>query len=77
MLFRSEITIKYQAFDDKPADAARVLWITGAKAKPQVTLNGKEATLKSWKDGWLVALAGEFPKDDEIKPKQFDKQGDR
>ena len=31
-----------------------------------MTLNGKEALLKPWKDGWLVALTGAFPKDDEI-----------
>jgi hypothetical protein len=65
------IAIKYHAFDGKPADAARVLWITGAKTQPHVTLNGNEAALKPWKNGWLVSLSGGFPKDDEIKPAQF------
>lgn len=67
-----EIDIKYHAFggeyapkEDDPAPA-RVLLISGTQGKPQVTLNGKQAALKPWKDGWLVALTGTFPKDDEI-----------
>jgi hypothetical protein len=65
------IDIKYHAFGGEyapkdPAEAATVLFITGAKGKPQVTLNGTEALLKPWQDGWLVALTGAFPKDDEI-----------
>jgi hypothetical protein len=67
-----EIDIKYHAFggdyapkEDDPAPA-RVLFIRGANGKPQVTLNGKPAALKPWKDGWLVALTGTFPEDDEI-----------
>jgi hypothetical protein len=67
-----EIDIKYHAFGGEYAPQendptpARVLFITGAKGKPQVTLNGKAAALKPWKDGWLVSLTGNFPKDDEI-----------
>jgi len=45
---------------------ARVLFVTGTKGKPQVSLNGKDAALKPWKDGWLVALAGSFPAADEL-----------
>ena len=68
-----EIDIRYQAFGGDyapkdPAKAATVLFITGTKGKPQVTLNAKDVTgsLKSWKEGWLVALTGSFPKDEEI-----------
>jgi hypothetical protein len=66
------IDIKYHAFGGEyapkaPAEAATVLFITGAKGKPQVTLNGNEALLKPWKDGWLIPLSGEFPKDDQIE----------
>jgi hypothetical protein len=75
-----EIDIKYHAFggeyapkENDPAPA-RVLFITGAKSKPQVTLNGKGAALKPWKDGWLVALAGAFPQDDEIAARLGDAQ---
>lgn len=65
-----EIDILYHAFGGEyapkePAEAATVLFITGMKAKPLVTLNGKEAELKPWQqdgvEGWLVALAGTFP----------------
>jgi hypothetical protein len=67
-----EIDIKYHAFGDKyapkdPAAAATVLLITGTKGKPAVTLNGKEAALKAWKDGWLLSLTGAFLKDEEIE----------
>jgi len=66
-----EIDITYHAFGDKyapkdPAAAATVLLITGTKGKPAVTLNGKEAALKAWKDGWLLSLTGAFLKDEEI-----------
>ena len=67
-----EIAIKYHAFGgnylpkDQAQAPATVLLITGAKQKPQVTFNGKEALLKPWKDGWLVSMTGEFPKDEEI-----------
>lgn len=53
--------------------AATLLLITGAKAKPQVTLNVKDVTeaLKAWKqngqDGWLVSLTGALPADDVIQ----------
>ncbi len=73
-----EIDIKYHAFggdylpkENDPAPAT-VLFISGTKAKPQVTLNGNDATatLKPWKkgeaDGWLVALNGAFPPDAQI-----------
>jgi hypothetical protein len=67
-----EIDIRYQPFAGvylpKPDEAApaTVLYITGAGNRPEVRLNGKPATLKPWKKGWLVALAGAFPKDDEL-----------
>jgi hypothetical protein len=72
-----EVEIKYHAFggDYAPKDkseAATVLFISGAKEKPQVTLNGKDITgaLKAWKqdgaDGWLLPLCETFPKDEEI-----------
>lgn len=68
-----EIDIKYHAFGgdyapkEKDPAPARVLFITGTKGKPSVTLNGKDAALKPWQDGWLVALAGTFPSDEELK----------
>ncbi|OPZ88214.1 MAG: hypothetical protein BWY76_00058 [bacterium ADurb.Bin429] len=72
-----EIDITYHAFGDKylpkpDVPVASVLFITGAKAKPRVTLNGKDVTnaLKAWKQdaasGWLVSLTGTFPTDEEI-----------
>jgi hypothetical protein len=66
-----EIDIKYQAFGGEyapkdPAKAATVLLITGTKGKPQVSLNGKEAPLKPWKDGWLVSLTGAMPKQEDL-----------
>ena len=66
------IDIKYHAFGGEYAPKkkdpapARVLLITGTKGKPQVTLNGKEAALKPWQAGWLVALAESFPPDQEL-----------
>jgi hypothetical protein len=48
------------------------LFITGAKGKPQVTLNGQDVSgsLKVWKqgevDGWLVSLTGTMPNDEEL-----------
>lgn len=73
-----EIDIKYHAFggDYLPKEEnvalASLLFITGNRGKPQVTLNGKDVTaaIKRWKqdgaDGWLVSLTGAFPKDEEI-----------
>jgi hypothetical protein len=71
------IDLKYHAFggDYLPKEkgtAATVLFITGAKAKPQVTLNDKDVTgtLKAWTQdgatGWLVSLTGTFPTDEVI-----------
>ena len=54
------------------ANRATCLFITGAKSKPQVTLNGKDVTgaIKPWKqagaDGWLVSLTGTFPADEQL-----------
>jgi hypothetical protein len=72
-----EIDIKYHAFGGKYGPevkdtSATLLFVTGAKGKPQVTLNGREVTaaLKPWKqgdeDGWLVSLTGTLPKDEDI-----------
>jgi len=73
-----EIDITYHAFGgdylpkEKDPAPATMLFITGAKGKPQVKLNGKDVTgvLKSWKqggtDGWLVPLTGAFLPDDQI-----------
>jgi hypothetical protein len=66
-----EIDIKYHAFGGDyapkdPTEAATVLLITGAKGKPQVSLNGKAATLKPWEGGWLVSLTGERLNDAEL-----------
>ena len=58
-----EIAIRYHDFGEPKA---RVLFVTGTKGKPQVTMNGKDSTIKPWKDGWLVSLTGLFPKDEEI-----------
>lgn len=72
------IDIKYHAFSgdylpkEKDAVPASCLFITGAKGKPQVTLNGQDVTgsLKAWKQdgvaGWLVSLTGAFPKNELI-----------
>jgi hypothetical protein len=66
-----EIDLRYHAFGGdyapkNPAEAATVLFITGVKGKPAVTLNGKDALLKPWQDGWLVALTGTFPPEAEM-----------
>jgi hypothetical protein len=72
-----EIDILYHPFGGgyapkEKSEAATVLFIAGAKAKPQVTLNGADvsAALKTWKqdgaDGWLVSLTGTFPTDEQI-----------
>jgi hypothetical protein len=73
-----QIDIKYQAYgapyapEEKDPAPARVLFITGAKGKPQVTLNGQDVSgsLKVWKqgevDGWLVSLTGTMPNDEEL-----------
>jgi hypothetical protein len=51
---------------------ARVAFITGTKAKPRVTVNGRDAggDVKAWKhegvDGWLLPLAGPLPPEAEI-----------
>jgi hypothetical protein len=66
-----EIDITYHAFGDpycKEAEGvmASVLFVTGAKTKPHVRLNGKDLTpvLKPWdqngKSGWLVPLTETF-----------------
>jgi hypothetical protein len=73
-----EIDLSYHPFggDYRPAEKdvplASVLFVTGAKTRPKVTLNDSDVTaaLKAWKqdgaDGWLVPLVGTFPKDEEI-----------
>jgi hypothetical protein len=66
-----EIEIRHHAFGGKsaprdPAEAATVLFITGARGKPQVSLNGKDAELRPWKDGWLLPLGGAVPADAEL-----------
>ncbi|OPZ29104.1 MAG: hypothetical protein BWZ02_01084 [Lentisphaerae bacterium ADurb.BinA184] len=72
-----EIGIRYHAFGGAYApkdtvEAATVLFITGTKAKPQVTLNGQDVTaaLKPWTQdgdsGWLVPLAGTPLPDDQL-----------
>lgn len=74
-----EIDIKYTPFGDpqrseaeKKHPLASLLFVSGTKEKPKVTLNEKEITgeLKAWKqegvEGWLVPLGQGFPKDDEI-----------
>jgi hypothetical protein len=72
------VDLKYCAFageylpPDKHALLASLLFITGTKGQPQVTLNGQDVTgkLKTWKqdgaEGWLVSLTGSFPSDQEI-----------
>ena len=73
-----EIDIAYHAFGDPYRAGAEgvmasLLFITGARDRPRVTLNGNEVTaaLKPWKqgdaDGWLVSLAGAFPGDEQIR----------
>ena len=73
-----QIGIRYHAFGgeylpkEKDPVPATLLFVTGAKGKPQVTLNQRDVTaaLKPWKqddaDGWLIPLSGTFPKDEEI-----------
>jgi len=73
-----EIDIVYQAFGGEylPKEgeppAARVLFVSGAKAQPRVTFNGKDVStkLKAWKQGeaagWLVPLGDSLPPDAEI-----------
>ncbi len=64
-----EIDLLYHAFGGEylPKEreaAATLLFVSGARAKPRVTLNGQDVTasLKPWKqdgvDGWLVPMAG-------------------
>ena len=74
-----EIDIKYHAFGgnylpkEKDPAPATILFISGAKGKPKVTLNDKDVSvsLKPWKkgsaEGWLVALGEGFPKDEELE----------
>lgn len=73
-----QIDIKYHPFGDeylpKPGSLppATVLFVSGAKSKPQVMLNDKDVTnsLKTWKhdgrDGWLVPLTTTRPDDAQI-----------
>jgi hypothetical protein len=72
-----EIDVKYHAFGGdhapkEPGEAATVLFVTGSKDKPLVTLNGTDVTgtLKAWKqndeNGWLVPLTGTMPTDAEL-----------
>jgi hypothetical protein len=73
-----EIDIRYHAFGgkylpkDKDTALATLLFITGAKGKPQVTYNRADVThsLRAWNqdgvDGWLVSLNGTFPPDEQI-----------
>jgi len=73
-----EIDIRYHAFGgeylpkEEDTALASLLFITGAKGKPQVTLNQQDVTgaIKPWKqngvDGWLVSLTGTFLKDEAI-----------
>ncbi len=57
---------------EKDPSPASLLLITGAKGKPAVKLNGKDISgeIRQWKqdgaDGWIVPLAGNLPKDEEI-----------
>jgi hypothetical protein len=74
-----EIDIKYTPFGDqyrseaeKKHPLATLLFVSGTKEKPEVTLNEKDITgeLKAWKqgdtEGWLVPLGQGFPEDEEI-----------
>ena len=74
-----EIDIKYSPFGnqyrseaEKKPPLASLLFVSGTKEKPNVTLNEKDITgdMKAWKqgdaEGWLVPLGQGFPKDDEI-----------
>jgi hypothetical protein len=74
-----EIDIKYTPFGDqyrseaeKKHPLATLLFVSGTKEKPKVTLNEKDITgdIKAWKqgdtEGWLVPLGQGFPKDEEI-----------
>jgi hypothetical protein len=55
-----------------PGQPASAVFIAGSTARPTVKLNGADVTdrLKSFRhadeDGWLVAIDGDFPSDDEI-----------
>jgi len=74
-----EIDIKYTPFGnqyrsepEKKHPLASLLFVSGTKEKPKVTLNEKDITgdMKARKqgdaEGWLVPLGQGFPKDDEI-----------
>ena len=74
-----EIDIKYTPFGDqyrseaeKKHPLANLLFVSGTKEKPKVTLNEKDITgdIKAWKqgdtEGWLVPLGQGFPKNEEI-----------
>jgi hypothetical protein len=73
-----EIDIRYHAFGgeylpkEKDARPATCLFITGTKGKPNVTLNTEDVTsmlkprTQNGVSGWLVALNGGFPTDEEI-----------
>ena len=72
------IDIKYHAFGGdylpkvKDPAPATLLFITGTKGKPQVSLNARDVTesIKPWNkdglDGWLVSLVGSLPPADQI-----------
>ena len=73
-----QLDIRYHPFGDEylPKEnslpPATVLFVSGVKGKPSVTLNQKDVTgsLKAWKydgrEGWLVPLTGAMPDDAKI-----------
>ena len=62
----------YRAGAEKELPLASLLFVSGTKDKPKVTLNGRDVSgdLRAWKHGgaagWLVSLTGSFPADDQI-----------
>ncbi len=57
---------------EKDANPASLLFVSGARSRPRVTLNGRDvaAALRPWKqdgtDGWLIPLGDALPEDGEI-----------